>query len=921
MNRMPIRRSMLLPAFALVLLAACSEPGPGELVERARTALADRDMEAAVIDLKSALRADPEFVEARRLLGEVYIELDAGALAEKELDRARQLGDESTELHLLRARAQLLQGNTTKAAMTAREHRPAEPGADYHVLLGDIAAARGDFDQAREAYDAARAIAPDGVEPVLGLAAVALAETDYELAERWVSQAETLAERDPAVALARGDLEFMRERLEPAQAAYTHAIELQSRNLPARFGLTRVLLMQQDAAGALQQLDELQRMVPRSIEVKYLRGYALALREDRENAIVQLRQVLRDSPDDARAQLVLAILLAAEGQFEQALELADKFNRRFPRYAPGAKVLASIQLRDRRARDAVGTLSAVEEKDADVERLLGSALFASGEFVKAGTYLEAAAKRSPGAAGLQTQLAMANIASGHVPEGIANLEEALSVDPQQDSARALLIYTLLRSGDYDTALLKAEEYTRAEPDSARAHNFRGVALLRLGRLEEARAALAEALELQPDYVAAAINLADLDVIAEDAEAARARMQALLKGDPDNVEAMMYLARLDYAQGDFAGALQRLEAIRAASPRGLVARLELARSYLSMGLLEQARPIVEELRGIAPDTPAVLAVRAETALLGGDVAQALSLAQQLVAADPEGFEANYQLGLAQLASGALDQARAALDKARAKRPGAPMVLNAVGRVALARGELDDARDAASRLLELQPDLMMGHELMGDVHLARGEPRAAIGEYELALERAPITRVVQKIARVHLREQRFDDAEAVLAAWVEKRSYDVPALMMLAELQHATGDLDAATALYERVLDIDAGNAMAANNLANILFARERPGAVDMAARAHEGAPDNPLVLDTYGWILVKSGKVERGLDLLRKAVSKAPDSPSLRYHLAVGLAAAGDRSAALAEVDKALAAPMFGERAAAEKLALSLRGQD
>ena len=51
------------------------------------------------------------------------------------------------------------------------------------------------------------------------------------------------------------------------------------------------------------------------------------------------------------------------------------------------------------------------------------------------------------------------------------------------------------------------------------------------------------------------------------------------------------------------------------------------------------------------------------------------------------------------------------------------------------------------------------------------------------------------------------------------------------------------------------------------------------------------MDTYGWALVQSGQVGRGLQILKQAVSALPNIPEVRYHPAAALYMAGDKSAA------------------------------
>ncbi len=85
------------------------------------------------------------------------------------------------------------------------------------------------------------------------------------------------------------------------------------------------------------------------------------------------------------------------------------------------------------------------------------------------------------------------------------------------------------------------------------------------------------------------------------------------------------------------------------------------------------------------------------------------------------------------------------------------------------------------------------------------------------------------------------------------------------------------------------------------------------------PENSGVIDTLGWILVKQGKHEQGIELLRKALELSPDSPDMRYHLAYALAATGDEQRARNELDVILASDnVFLERTKAEDLFVTIK---
>ena len=87
------------------LFAASAE----DYLQAARKYLSDGEVNAAVIELKNALQEDPANLEARLMLGGVYLKLRDGSSAEKELKRAIALQAAKEHWQLQLGRAYLLQ--------------------------------------------------------------------------------------------------------------------------------------------------------------------------------------------------------------------------------------------------------------------------------------------------------------------------------------------------------------------------------------------------------------------------------------------------------------------------------------------------------------------------------------------------------------------------------------------------------------------------------------------------------------------------------------------------------------------------------------------------------------------------------------------------------------------------------------------
>ena len=76
-------------------------------------------------------------------------------------------------------------------------------------------------------------------------------------------------------------------------------------------------------------------------------------------------------------------------------------------------------------------------------------------------------------------------------------------------------------------------------------------------------------------------------------------------------------------------------------------------------------------------------------------------------------------------------------------------------------------------------------------------------------------------------------------------------------------------------------------------------MSFAEQALKLKPDNPEVLDTYGWLQVRMGDAAKGLNILKNAQSKAPDDAAIQWHLAYALNANGDKARARQELKSLL----------------------
>lgn len=910
--------------FALALLVStCGGESPGSHYAKAKTHFEQGEGQAAVIELKNALQKDPDFGEARLLLGRVYLEQNDGAAAEKELRRALARSVAPKEVLPLLARALLLQREYQKVLDEIPQDPalPASAGARIAAYRGEALAGLGRTEEARAAFLAALAMSPGLPKASRGLAALALAENKPEQAMKLAE--EVLArygdKAEPWVL--KGDLLRARGQFTEALAAYAEALRREPKHLGAVLATLFIQLDRGDLAAAEKTLASARAVDARALPVRLASAQLAYQKKDYAGARDQLQDLLKVAPGNAMAVLLMGATQLALNAPAEAESYLSAFLARLPEHAHARRLLAAAQLAQGAADKTIDTLRPLLElgRDRVALTLAGEAAMKLADYDRATDYLERAASLEPADARIRTSLGVARLSAGDLERGIRELEAAATLPHSPASTDFALIVAELSQRRWDKALAAVAALEAKAPKNPVAPNLRGVAELGRGDRAAARRAFEAALALDAGYFPAAANLANLDLADNRPDAARARFQAVLAVKKDSVPAMVALADLETRAGRREAALAWLQKAAAADPKAIAPRARLVRHHLERGEPQRALAIAREAVAAQPDAPEALDLLGSAQLAAGQTQNAVATFGKLAQKLPHRPRAHLRLAGALVAAGNLEGARTALNRAAAL---APDDLDAQLGLILLDSRKGRAQEAAARAQALQKHkdpraAAAGHLVAGDLAAARGDHAAAAESYRRAFELLPQGLVVAKLYGALLFAGKPKEAEKALARWLDAHPEDLGTRLAAGELAMRAGQKEAALAHYRALLARQPRHLVALNNAAWLLAERRDPEALSLAEQAARLAPEDPNVLDTLGWILLGQGQTARAQGVLAKAVSLAPARADLRYHYARALLDAGDRARAREELERALAA---GTRFSGEKEAQALLAQ-
>ena len=191
----------------------------------------------------------------------------------------------------------------------------------------------------------------------------------------------------------------------------------------------------------------------------------------------------------------------------------------------------------------------------------------------------------------------------------------------------------------------------------------------------------------------------------------------------------------------------------------------------------------------------------------------------------------------------------------------------------QGQNSAAVDLWRRVLQACPSDAAARISLGDLLSSLGRHNEALAEYERARTVEPgNVRLPGRIAESLFQQQRYAEAEQVLAGALARDSSDGTLLALLAKTKQAQGQLDEAARLFSRAVQAAPGDAGLHANYGDFLMRAGRwAEAREEFARAVQITPDDADAYHRLGVTEAQLGHAEQALAAFQRSVTLRPDS--------------------------------------------------
>ncbi|MEO6436029.1 MAG: tetratricopeptide repeat protein [Tepidisphaeraceae bacterium] len=733
-------------------------------------------------------------------------------------------------------------------------------------------------------------------------------------------------------------------QIEDALKNYTVALEKQSDSPEALRGAIECLYALNRPADAKRKIDDARRIMPGNPYFQELQiSHDLAWGNP-ESAIAPREEQLKKSPERAPAMMALgqAYLATARARAGKAADSTKTPDEMFAKARKTFKdgiakwpdemafyaYYAETGARSAQLGDTEVVLKQLAARDAwkdkpEPQLLLAEFYGIARRPADAEAAFRTVLAKHPSA---ETQIKLANLLINQ-----KKLDEALKVldgNPNDIRVARRKVDVLLASNRPDDAEATLDQALKSNPSSLELLQLAAGVHTARGKFDLAEQCLSRALEVDQNNATTHyyVGLMRMNQPKPDLDDAVKHLQ-LAKASPKmGIEARFALADCLRRRDNQDAAIRELEEALKGQPNNRRVRTALIDAYASLvpARNNDALRLIREVKALPNYQPDAEILRREANLLaaGGENKDAVDRITEALAASPDDMQLTRQ----------------ALD------------------LYLKARKLAEVNLRVEQLVAKDKNLWWAYQARALSKRLQGNKDEAVKEFELALNAANTIKddpaseevirtmgdaigVDEAINRISGRAEKEDRWKLVMARLYQTKGDNASAIKALEQVLARAEQLlpeqrenayrfggtlylianqpEKSQQCYTKLLDMVPNDMTALNNIACLLTDVVQPPRPQEGLKYSQNAYDlmikagrrDPLVYDTHGWVLTKCGKVDEGIDVLRRSIEIRP-TPDANYHLGEAYLLKGFAAEAQRELEKA---DMLVKRAKSDKL--------
>lgn len=707
-----------------------------------------------------------------------------------------------------------------------------------------------------------------------------------------------------------GMLYFDQGKYPEAAIQFTNAIRIDPGYADAHYQLAQSYLKTAHVANAFREFARTVELQPDNFQARIAMANFLIAGRQYKEAQEQADTLLQKWPNDPQSYETLSSLLAAQGNFPDAITAMQKAIAVAPDRAQSSLNVALLQIKSNHTDAGEANFRKSLElnpKFIDAHVLYGSYLQLRGRLDEAEQQFRDAVASAPTDPTLYDTLGRFYLSEGKKSQAQAFLTEAKNKFPDNSTGYRLLGEFFLASGDLDRAAAEYSDLSRQHPKDLQVKKDYIRVLILKSQIEEAGRLNDEILKVNPNDNDGLLYRGQLQMRNGLSNEAVATLQTLTKNDPENGLGYFYLGNAIAMAGDEIHAAEewriaaRLRPDLVGPPRALAGSA--IRTH-DMGALEQAATEIIQLQPQSPDGYAMRAIsyinRRQFPQAEEDIKRAIAVAPQ----SPVGYQ---QLGGLNLVKRNYMAAEAAYREALDRDANSYDALQGLMNTLLLENQVDKAIAAANAQIAKSPNNSGFYSLLGTALFNKKDLTGAEDAFAKAiqLDKNNVSAVI-KLGEAQAANGKVDQALSTYQEGIKNHPREADFYVLMGELYESRKQSSEAQNAYQQALTLKPQDAFASQKLASVMA---RSGgdldlAMTLAQTARQNLPDSPGAADTLGYVYYQKGVYRSAIDMFQEALrlgqkNQSPDSADIHYHLGLAYAKANQSTLARQQLEHVL----------------------
>jgi len=498
--------------------------------------------------------------------------------------------------------------------------------------------------------------------------------------------------------------------------------------------------------------------------------------------------------------------------------------------------------------------------------------------------------------GLYFLLAEQAEAQGDADAVVRYYRKALSLDPSSAYLYARVATLQARNRKIADALIMARMATIFDANYDEAHALLGKIYNLTGDRVRAIESYNKALELKPDEKELYVFVGSLQASQNRFAEAEKTFKKMVQQFPEEKDGYFYLGKVYVETKQYDQAVKTFEKLLEVRKEGASqVHVELGAIYAMQNKLTEAEYHFREAVKLDSFNIDARFKLGQVLATQNNFAEAYKVFDELSKLAPSNVRIRIQMALILAAQKQYDQAKEMLNKILETKPGWDQVRFHLGRILREQGKMDDAEKEFSQIPKGASTYLNSRIVMAIMYLKTRALGKAMRYADEAIETESKDPDLYQIRGSILEELgRYTEALKSYNRAIELDPNNLKLRYSIGNVCEKSGRRSEGLKVMNDILKEKPDDPSALNFVGYTLLVTggDMQRAEVLIRKANELKPNDGYIMDSLGWALFKSGKIDEALELLKSAAEKVKVDPIIAEHYGDALMAKGMKKDAL-----------------------------